>query len=238
MSCHLDITNCTISINNRIKQLLLYKKNIRPNSTNAKILQMLYRDKSLTTRQISDAIGNKPYSYTKKMILQLLSNKYIQCNKSHYNRQYNLTQMGRWFVICENLDHVSFQSLCVLAAVFYAARNNPNGPSRSYFMTSFFRKLFDESFEQNKSAVYSRQNITLSIKMLIDRNLVYRMHQDIIRINPHYYEMLQEKYDEDLTTLAKWNYDISEICKQEFLKHHVISDKQKNMLKLLYPKTN
>jgi len=218
-----------------IKQLLLYKKNIRANSTNARILQMLYPNNAYTVKQITSQINDKPYPYAKKLILDLQSKKFLEHdNTSHYSRSYQLSQMGRWFVICIKLDNISFQSLCILAAVYDFTKNHPGGIKNAFYITSHFRRLFDESYDdENVSAIYTKRNISHSIKMLIDNDFTYWAYRHILKINPCFFEMCCEMYDKDLTSLAKWNHLISSQCTDRYLDNLRFTENHKRLFGLL-----
>lgn len=215
-----------------IENLLFYKRRMHKNSTSSKILDLLYPSQSYTIKQINSKI-DKPYHYTKNIILALQSDDYVDNDSKSYNRQYFLSQIGRWFAICVKLDHISFQSLCVLAAAYSKIKRHPQ-KTDGYYMVSSFRNLFDQSHDDDRnciSAIYSSRNITKSIKMLTDRNLVYWAFQDVLRFEPHFFGLLQ-KYDSDLESLADWNCEISEKCKEEYLNNLSFDEKKRQVLAL------
>lgn len=215
-----------------VENLLLYKRRMHKNSTSSKILDLLYPDKSYTIKQINSKI-DKPYHYTKNIILALQSDNYLDNDSKLYNRQYFLSPIGRWFAICVKLDHISFQSLCVLAAAYSKIKKHPQ-KTDGYYMASSFRDLFDESHDDDRnciSAIYSTRNITKSIKMLTDRNLVYWAFRDVLKFSPYFFGLLQ-KYDSDLESLADWNCEVSEKCKKEYLKNLSFDEKKRQVLAL------
>lgn len=219
-------------LDQKIKQLLLYKKRIQKDSTSSKILQLLYPNKNYTIQQITPKI-DKPYFYTKKIVLQLQSNGYLYNDEKQYNRSYHVSQLGRWFAICIILDNISFQSLCILAATYCRVRKDPSN-RHTYYLISKFRDDFDKSYDADgicASAVYSSRNITRSIKMLTDRNLVYWINDDFLKTSPIVFEMLQ-KYDDDLTALVKWYDQMYEKCKDEHLESITLDSNNKKLLVL------
>ena len=88
-------------------------------------------------------------------------------------------------------------------------------------MVSKFRDAFDKSYDDEDgacaSAVYTSRNISQSIKMLTDRNLLYWTNEDFVRISPGVFDHLQ-KYDKDFVSLVLWQNKIFEKCKKEQFK--------------------
>ena len=198
-----------------VEKILYYRRKIHHNSTSCLILQTLYPDKEMTLKKITSCIG-KPYQYAKKTILNMCCNNYLMHNSVQYNRKYCLTKTGRWFAICSQLN-ISFQSLCLLAAVYDTTKHHPDGPEKGYYMMSSFRRLFDSTFDENASAVYTKRNIFKSAKTLLNHHLMYSPFCDILKIESCVFEMLQKKYDVELEELSKWNHNVSEKCKERLL---------------------
>jgi len=221
--------------NQRIKDFLLYKKKIHKDSTCCKILGVLYPDVKLSIRQITSHI-DKPYSYAKKIILQMHSDGYLHCNNSDgkkYNRKYCLSPTGRWFAVCVQLDYIPFQSLLILSQTYCRTRKNPKSKT-NFYMISRFRGMFDKSCDKDMlcaSAVYSNSNISKSIKQLTDRNLVYLANPDFLKITFAVFEFLQ-KYDEELMSLVEWCNKAFEKCKDEYLESLEIGRKRKHLFEL------
>ena len=220
-------------LDRKIKHILLYKKKIHRNSTCSKILEMMYPNTQFTVSQIACNI-NKPYLYTKKIILQMMhSDGYmLHDEKKKYNRKYFLSYMGRWFAVCAQLDYISFQSLCILSQTYCRVKRDPNNKASSCYMISKFRDTFDKSYDEEDgicaSAVYTPRNISQSIRMLIDRNLLYWANEDFVRISPKIFDHLQ-KYDKDFVSLVSWQNKIFEKCRKEQLKAVITSPEKRNM---------
>jgi len=205
-------------LDHKIKNLLFYKRKIHKNSTSSQILKLLYPDKKLTVRQITSQL-DKPYHYTKKVILQMKSNGYLNCDDKRYGKSYCLSQTGRWFALCVILDHISFQSLCILSQVYCKIRKDPTN-KMNYYMVSKFRDSFDRSCDDDlscASAVYSHVHILRSVKQLTDRNLVYCINSDFLKISLPIFEKLQ-KYDQDFESLVEWQNKTIEKCRNEQFK--------------------
>ena len=220
----------SLPIEKKVENLLFYRKKFYANSTSSKILELLYPDKSYRIQQITSIISKKSYHYTKKIVLTLQSEGYLKHNSKTYGRSYSLTHVERWFAICILLDHISFQSLCILADAYSNIKNR-----NRFYLVSKFRDNFDKSHDEDQScvcAIYSHRNISLSIKMLTDRNLAYWAFDGILKISPAIFEKLEKKYDQDLESLARWNYDISEKCKDEYLKNITFDKKKMKFLSL------
>ena len=207
-----------IMLDQRIKNLLFYKKRIQKNSTSSKILEMLYHSgKNYTVQQITSKI-DKPYIYTKKIVLQLQSNGYLYNDEKRYNKSHRLSKTGRWFAICILFDYISFQSLCILAATYSRVKRDPKNPHTGY-LVSKFRSDFDKSCDADEtcaSAIYTNSNILKSIKQLTDRNLLYWANDEFLKISPAVFEKLS-RYDEDFKSLVQWHDKVYEKCKDEYL---------------------
>lgn len=208
-----------IKLDHKIKNLLFYKKNIHKNSTASQILKLLYPDKKLAIKQITFQINDKSYNYIKKIVLQMKSNGHVNCDDQKYRKSYHLSQIGRWFTLCVILDHISFQSLCILSQVYCKVRNDPAN-RMNYYMISKFRDTFDRSCDDNlscASAVYSHVHILRSVRQLTDRNLVYWANSNFLKISLPIYEKLQ-KYDQDFMSLVEWQNKTIEKCRDEQFK--------------------
>ena len=208
-----------IELDQKIKHLMLYKRNIHRNSACSKILEMLYPDKKLTINQITSQINGKSYHYTKKIILQMKSNGYLTCDEKKYGKSYHLSQLGRWFALCVILDNISFQSLCILSQVYSKVRTDPTN-RMNYYMISKFRDSFDRSCDDDlscASAVYSHVHILRSVKQLADRYLIYWINSNFLKISLPIFEKLQ-KYDQDFVSLVEWQNITIEKCRDEQLK--------------------
>lgn len=221
-------------LDRKVKDLLFYKKNVHRNSTRSKILDMLYPDIKLTIRQTESEI-DKPYNYTKKIILQMHSDEYLFSDeKKKCNKVYNLSQMGRWFALCIQLDHISFQSLLILSQVYCKIKRDPNNQTSCY-MISKFRDAFDKSCDTDEScasAIYTPRNILQSIRILTDRNLIYWANKDFVKISTRIFGFLQ-KYDGDFTSLVLWQNNIFERCRTDQLKVVMNTPEKKKLFSLI-----
>ncbi len=220
----------SLSVEKKIQNLFFYRKRIHKNSTSSKILQLLYPDKNYTIKQITDGI-DKPYNYTKKIVLTIHSEGYVAADSKPYNRSYSLTQMGRWFAICNQLDNIPFQSLCILAEAYSKIKKHP----RKYYMISKFKNMFDESYDKDRnciSAIYSPSNISRSVCQLTERSLVYWAFNDILRISSGIFEMLNKKYDKELEALAEWNIKTLDRCKEEYIDNFSFDNNKRQIIAL------
>lgn len=196
---------------------MLYRCNIKKNSTAAKILETSY---DVSEFSLFEMVGKikKPYLYTKKIALELKYSKYL---KSKNRGRYSIAQKGRWFVICQRLDGLSFLSLCLLAEIYHKVKNN----SDLFYQFSSFRQYYEINFGSNNfssTAIYKRKNISKSLVLLRERNLVYVMCGDFIRMTQPMIDFL-EKYDEDLESLHLWSNVTYEKCIT-----HIIENKKFN----------
>ena len=208
-----------IKLDQKIKNLLFYKKNIHKNSTSSKILKLLYPDKQLTINQITSQTNDKSYNYIKKIVLQMKLNRYLNCDDKKYDKSYHLSKIGRWFALCVVLDHITFQSLCILSQVYCKVRIDPTN-RMNYYMVSKFRDTFDKSCDNDlscASAIYSNVHILRSVKQLTDRNLIYWANSDFLKISLPIFEKLQ-KYDQDFVSLVEWQNKTIEECRNEQIK--------------------
>ena len=150
-------------------------------------------------------MSKKQYRYTKKIVLELKYSGYLE---SESRGLYSITQKGRWFVICQRLDGLSFLSLCLLAEVYHRVNSNPE----FFYQFSSFRQCYEKDYDETftHTAIYRRQNISKSLKHLTSRNLVY-VSQDFIKMTNPIIEFLK-KYHEDLESLFLWCSDMYEKC--------------------------
>jgi len=187
-----------LELDRKVKRILLYKKKIHRNSTCSNIMEVLYPDIRFTVSQIASKIS-KPHPYTKKIVLQMCSDGYLFHDEKKYNREYFLSSTGRWFAVRIKLDHISFQSLCILSQTYCKVKRELNDRTSCY-MVSKFRDIFDKSYDDEDgacaSAVYTSRNISQSIRMLTDRNLLYWANEDFVKISPGIFDHLK-KYDKD-----------------------------------------
>ena len=197
---------------------------------------MLYPDVWFTVSQIACNI-NKSHLYTKKIILQMHSDGYLSYNeKKKYNREYCLSDTGRWFAVCVKLDYISFQSLLILSQTYCIVKRESNSKANSCYMISKFRDTFDKSYDVEDgicaSAIYTPRNILQSIRMLTDRNLLYWANKDFVNISPGIFDHLQ-KYDRDFVSLASWQNEMFEQCRKEQFKIVMNIPEKKNFFSLI-----
>jgi len=185
---------------------MLYRCNIKKNSTAARILEASYDVSEFSLFEMVGKI-NKSYPYTKKIALEL---KYSEYLKSNGRGKYFITQKGRWFVICQRLDGLSFLSLCLLAEIYHKVKKN----SDLFYSLSVFRNYYQKDYGSSNSsstAIYKDKNISKSFQLLRQRNLVYVVCDDFIRMTSPMIAFL-EKYDKDLESLFHWSNDTYEKC--------------------------
>jgi hypothetical protein len=104
-------------------------------------------------------------------------------------------------------------------------------------MISKFRNAFDKSCDADEScasAVYTSRNIFQSIRMLTDRNLIYWVNDDFVKISSGIFGFLQ-KYDEDLISLTSWQNEIFERCREEQFKVVMSTPEKKKLFSLIKP---
>jgi len=221
-------------LDRKIKRILLYKKKIHRNSTCSNIMEMMYPDMRFTVSQIAFRVS-KPHAYTKKIVLQMHSDGYLFHDGKKYNRTYFLSDTGRWFAVCVKLDYISFQSLCILSQTHHKVKRDPNSKASCYMISKFrdtFDKSYDDEDEACASAVYTSKNISQSIRMLTDRNLLYWANEDFVKMSPRVFDHLQ-KYDEDFISLILWQNEIFEKCRKEQLKAVMTSTEKKNLFSFI-----
>ncbi|MDH3203704.1 MAG: hypothetical protein OEL81_03365 [Nitrosopumilus sp.] len=221
-------------LDRKVKRILLYKKKIHRNSTCSNIMEMLYPDTRFTVQQIASKT-NKPYLYTKKIVLQMQSDGYLLHDGKKYNKEYFLSSTGRWFAVCIKLDYIPFQSLCILSQTYCKVKRDPNSKASCY-MISKFRDTFDKSYDDEDgacaSAVYTSRNISQSIRMLTDRSLLYWANEDFVKISPGIFDHLQ-KYNMDFISLVSWQNEIFEKCRKEQFKVIMTNPGKKNLFSFI-----
>ena len=204
--------------NEKIKDLFLYRNNIKPNSTASQILETSYGVSEISLFEISKKI-EKPYRYIKKISLVLKYSGYL---KSDYRGVYSITQKGRWFVLCQRLDGISFLSLCLLAEVYCRVKSDPN----FFYQFSTFRKYYESEYDNCNympTAVYFRTNVIKSLHLLKQRNLVYVVSGEFIKMTEMMIKFLS-KYDKDLESLFMWCSETFEKYLDDSIKTNNIED--------------
>jgi hypothetical protein len=213
-----------------IRKLCKYRIHVNADSVSAQILQLLYHDDYLTMQQIVTKIVAPSPNYTKKIIQSLQSSGYISNDGLHYTRNYFLTQMGRWFAISSKLN-ISFLSLCLLSDVYNMVKDNTD---TEFYLLSSFRRLFDSKYNENSSAIYSRQHIFRITQCLVNHRLVYRTrYNDVLKMSCETLVNLKQNYDCDLDKLHTWIYEVSSQCNSVFAKNYIISEKHRALLSLI-----
>ena len=103
-------------------------------------------------------------------------------------------------------------------------------------MISKFRDTFDKSYDDEcgacASAVYTSRNISQSIRMLTDRNMLYWANEDFVKMSPRVFDRLQ-KDDNDFTSLISWQDKMFERCRREQFKAIMRSTEKKNLLSFI-----
>jgi len=199
---------------------MLYRSHIKKNSTAAKILEASYDVSEFSLFEITQII-TKPYSYAKKIALELKYSGYL---KSDRRGRYSITQKGRWFAICHRLDGLSFLSLCLLAETYHKVKINPD----LFYQLSTFRKYYEMNYgsdgisSSSTTAIYKRRNISRSLQLLRERHLVYVVSGEFIKMTEPMIDFFSQ-YGEDLDSLYSWNNDTYEKCTS-----HVIANKKFN----------
>lgn len=199
---------------------MLYRNSIKRNSTAAKILEASYDASEFSLFEMLKNI-TKPYSYAKKITLELKYSGYL---KSDRRGRYSITQKGRWFAICHRLDGLSFLSLCLLAETYHKVKINPD----LFYQLSTFRKYYEMNygsdciFSSSTTAIYKRRNISRSLQLLRERHLVYVVSGEFIKMTGPMMDFLVQ-YGKDLDALYRWSNDTYEKCTS-----HIIANKKYN----------
>ena len=214
----------------KIHSLLFYRRKVFANSTCSRVLNLLYPESQLTIKEMTSKI-RKPYLYSKKIVMQMNHDGYLTHDSKSYNREYKLSQMGRWFAICGELDNIPFQSLCILSKVYVNEKKY-----HKRYMVSMYRRNFDESCDDLysiPSAIYSSRNISRSIKMLTDRFLVYRISEGNLKTMPKVLENLENNYDSDLNSLFSWSDEMLTSCMEIRFENIKLDNAKKNLFGLV-----
>ena len=204
---------------------MLYRHNIKKKSTGAKILEMACDVSEFSLFEMSGKI-KKPHHYTKKIVLVLKYSGYLQ---SEYRGKYSITQKGRWFAICQRLDGLSFLSLCLLAEIYHKVKTN----QELFYRFSTFRQYYEKDYcdggcVSSSTSIYSSSNISKSLLLLRERNLVYIVSGDFIKMTRPMIDFL-EKYDDDLDSLYNWCNDTFEKCMDYSIENNKINPSVKNL---------
>lgn len=180
-------------------------QHLRYDSITSRILAVLYPDRQMALQQLCDNLQANNESVKRKIrLMSKLNPSYIKTHEVNesYDRQYSLTQYGRWFAICSRLK-ISFLSLCILSDIF-VLQKTMNGTDRNGFYPVIrIRELIENT--TNEHNVYTGRYLRIKFRELINQNILDRLQKNIVRIHPIVFTLLKN-YDFDLTLLQRWFY--------------------------------
>lgn len=174
--------------------MVFHNEHIKKSSIAAKILVLLYPNKAYSGKTIEDMLGLKGIGQ-KGTMFNLLGRKLISSKGSGYARLYFLTQKGRWFAICHELN-LSFLGLCALADAYGMQGRLEEGNFVGFYVYPRFAEVFE--------GTYSQENLRFAFGQLKAKKLATRYSKKSLRIIPRVFSDLKRHYHQDLEELQKW----------------------------------
>jgi len=178
----------------RLQELVFYNEHIKKSSIAAKILVLLYPDRTYNSQAIEDALRLEGIGQ-KGTISDLLGRKLISSKGSGDARLYFLTQKGRWFAICHDLN-LSFLGLCALADAYGMQGRLEAGNLVGFYVYPRFAEVFE--------GIYSQENLRFAFGQLKAKKLAAKYSKKSLRIIPRVFSDLKRHYHQDLEELQKW----------------------------------
>lgn len=190
----------------KLRELVFHNKHIKKSSTAAKILVLLYPNKTCNIQEIEDSLRLKAIGQNGTMP-GLLERKLISSKGRGQAKLYFLTQRGRWFAVCHKLN-LSFLSLCALADAYGMQGRLEDGSLVGFYVYPRFAEVFE--------GIYSQENLRFAFGQLKAKKLATRYSKKSLRIMPRVFSDLKRHYHQDLEDLQKWIGQISS-TKEEIL---------------------
>lgn len=174
--------------------MVFHNEHIKKSSIAAKILVLLYPDKTYSSQAIEDMLRLKGISQ-KGTLFNLLGRKLISSKGSSQARLYFLTQKGRWFAVCHELK-LSFLGLCALADAYGMQGRLEEGNLVGFYVYPRFVEIFE--------GFYSQESLRFAFGQLKAKKLATRYSKKSLRIIPRVFSDLKCHYHQDLEELQKW----------------------------------
>lgn len=174
--------------------MVFHKENIKKSSIAAKILALLYPDKAYSSAAIGAVLRLRNFGQ-KGTMFNLLQRKLISSNGAGHTKTYFLTQKGKWFAICNELN-LSFLELCVLADAYIMQGRLEEGDLVGFYVYPRFAETFE--------GIYSQENLRFAFERLKAKKLAARYSKKSLRIIPHVFSRLKLYHHDELEELQEW----------------------------------
>jgi len=184
----------------KLQKLAFYNEYVKRSSNAARILALLYPDKRCSSKTIRNALGLA--AMNREGAITHLTRKELIIRQGHGSKRvYLLTQKGRWFALCNDLN-LSFLSLCALADAYGMQSRLERANMVGFYVYPRFTEVFE--------GIYSPKNLRKALECLKTRRLAARYSKKTLRIFPGIFSDLQRNYHDDLEQLQRWICSISE----------------------------
>lgn len=177
-----------------LQKMVFHNEHTKRTSIAAKILVLLYPDKTYSDQAIEDTLRLKGIGQ-KGTLFNLLGRKLISSKGSGEARLYFLTQKGKWFAICHKLN-LCFLGLCALADAYGMQGRLEEGDLVGFYVYPRFAEIFE--------GIYSQENLRFAFGQLKTKKLATRYSKKSLRIIPRVFSDLKRYYHDDLEELQKW----------------------------------
>lgn len=178
----------------KLREMVFHKENIKKSSIAAKILALLYPDKAYSAPAIGAALRLRNFGQ-KGTMSNLLERKLISSNGAGDTKIYFLTQKGRWFTLCNELN-LRFLELCVLADAYGMQSRLEEGDIVGFYVYPRFAEIFE--------GIYSQRNLQFAFANLKAKKLAARYSKKSLRIIPRVFSGLKLYHHDELEQLQEW----------------------------------
>lgn len=173
-----------------LKNLMMYRNILSPNSLKSKMLARFYSDGTLATCDIHevDLAYNTISVLARRNDLQKIDN-------CHRAARYEITLQGKFKILCEKFG-IKFLCLCILVETYAVHKIQiENGCPTSYSLFEM-NHIFED--------IYSKKTIRNSANILVAKKLVYSKSRNLITMQDSIFKDLSLHDDAILDEMHMW----------------------------------
>ena len=179
-----------IESSHMLKNIRNFRHNENMDFEPVSILLKFYPDKTLAAKDIH---RNSDYLYHN--VTRLAKQNYLEkIDKNHVAARYKITLRGKCRILCCKFG-TSFLCLCILAEAYSIYKHQITNRCRDIYT------LYD--IEDTFAGIFTEKSVRNAGSRLCTRGLVYRISNNMIRIEKNTLKKLDE-YDKDMNELHEW----------------------------------